>query len=302
MNWATSPHTLIVVCAARFVGRVPSRRLRRLAAQRGHGRSLLSAVYDGESEDSNRCSDVSSPAPAEVVILWAARIWLRERDGIMVPSDFSNYFLASTGAGAALVGLLFVAISVGPERIFGRNALAERQVVAASAFSALVNAFVVSLAALIPGMNVGGVAIVMGVLALSSTVQQMRRLWDGHMGMLHLARRMSLPVSSFVIYGLEITSGISLIQHGVTVGPLFSLSVLLLVIYGVGLTRAWQLLGAPRSGIFSWLLDPFLNVHESKEVRPTEAGAKLKPDADGRLPEGAPAGTQRRRDADKPGA
>ena len=217
----------------------------------------------------------------------------------MVPSDFTNFFLASTGAGAALVGLLFVAISVAPDRIFGRNALVERQVVAASAFSALVNAFVVSLAALIPRMNVGGVAIVMGALALSSTLQQVRRLWDGHIGRFHLVRRMSLPVSSLIIYVLEIASGISLIQHGVTVGPMFSLSVLLLVIYGVGLTRAWQLLGAPRSGIFSWLLDPLLNVHESKEQAQAQADAK--PDANGRLPEGAPAGTQSRRDAGQPG-
>lgn len=218
----------------------------------------------------------------------------------MVPSDFANFFLASTGAGAALVGLLFVAVSVAPDRIFGRNALAERQVVAASAFSALVNAFVVSLAALIPGMNVGGVAIVMGALALSSTVQQMRRLWDGRIGGLHLVRRMSLPVSSFIIYGLEITSGISLIQRGVAVGSIFSLSVLLLVIYGVGLTRAWQLLGAPRSGIFSWLLDPLLGVHDSKEQGATQADAT--PDVDGRVPERAPVGTHPRRDAGEPGA
>lgn len=218
----------------------------------------------------------------------------------MVPSDFSNFFMASTGAGAAFAGLLFVAIAVAPERIFGRNAAPERQVVAASAFSALVNAFVVSLAALIPKMNVGGVAIVMGAIALSSTVQQMRKLWDRHIGALHLVRRMSLPMTSLVIYGLEIAFGISLIQHGVTIEPLFSLSVLLLVIYGVGLTRAWQLLGAPRSGMLSWIFDPLWNVRESEEQAPAQASAT--PDADRRLPQSAPVGTQPRRDMGQPGA
>ncbi|MGZ3583300.1 MAG: hypothetical protein ACXWP6_11345, partial [Ktedonobacterales bacterium] len=183
----------------------------------------------------------------------------------MVPSDFSNFFLASTGAGAALVGLLFVAISVAPERFFGHDALPERQAVAASAFSALVNAFFVSLAALIPGLNVGGVATAMGIFALIGTVQQMRRLWDRHIGVVHLARRMSLPVSSVVIYGGEIANGISMIQHGVTVEPLYTLSVLLLVIYGVGLTRAWQLLGGPRTGVLSWIFDPLQNVREDEE-------------------------------------
>jgi hypothetical protein len=215
----------------------------------------------------------------------------------MVPSDFSNYFLASTGAGAALVGLLFVAISVAPERIFGHDALPERQVVAASAFSALVNAFVVSLAALIPKMNVGGVAIVMGIFALIGTAQQMRKLWDRHIGALHLARRMSLLVSSLVIYGGEIAVGISLLQHGVRAEPLYSLSILLLVIYGVGLTRAWQLLGAPRTGLFSWLFDPLQNVRESEEQ--AHAQASDKPDVDGRSPQGATAGAQPGRDMDQ---
>ncbi len=217
----------------------------------------------------------------------------------MAPSDFTNYFMASTGAGAALVGLLFVAISVAPERFFGHNALPERQVIAASAFSALVNAFFVSLTALIPGMNVGGVATVMGAFALIHTAQQMRKLWDRHIGALHLVRRMSVPVSSVVIYGGELANGISLLQHGVSVGPLFTLSILLLVIYGVGLARAWQLLGAPRSGVLSWIFDPLRSVHENEERASAQAG--VTPDADGRLPQGMPAGTQPRRDAGQPG-
>ena len=34
----------------------------------------------------------------------------------MVPEAFHDYFVASTGAGAVLVGLLFVAVSIAPER------------------------------------------------------------------------------------------------------------------------------------------------------------------------------------------
>jgi hypothetical protein len=34
----------------------------------------------------------------------------------MVPTDFANFFLSTAGAGAALIGLLFVAISINPER------------------------------------------------------------------------------------------------------------------------------------------------------------------------------------------
>lgn len=42
----------------------------------------------------------------------------------MIPAAFTNFFLASTGAAAALVGLLFVAISVNPEQ--AQHALAQR--------------------------------------------------------------------------------------------------------------------------------------------------------------------------------
>jgi len=52
----------------------------------------------------------------------------------MVPTDFANYFLASAGAGAALIGLLFVAISINTGRTFGRAAQPVRQQVASGAF------------------------------------------------------------------------------------------------------------------------------------------------------------------------
>ena len=59
----------------------------------------------------------------------------------MVPASFANFFLATAGAGGALIGLLFVAISISPERIFSEGAPRERQAVASGAFTALVNAF-----------------------------------------------------------------------------------------------------------------------------------------------------------------
>ena len=201
----------------------------------------------------------------------------------MVPSDFANYFLASTGAGAALVGLLFVAISISPERFFGRDAAPEYQAVAASAFSALVNAFFVSLTALIPKTNVGGVAVVMGALALFNALQQARRLWNSHIGLLRLVRRMSLPLISLLVYGLEVSFGIDLLQHDRAVGTLDSLCILLLVIYGLGLTRAWELLGAPRTGLLGGLFDPLKNLREGEVLASRDAG----PTSESTLPQDA---------------
>ncbi len=68
----------------------------------------------------------------------------------MVPPEFANFFIASASAGGALVGLLFVAVSIAPEQIVAAQAPIERQAVATSAFTALMNAFFISLFALIP--------------------------------------------------------------------------------------------------------------------------------------------------------
>lgn len=59
----------------------------------------------------------------------------------MVPEAFHDYFVASTGAAAALVGLLFVAVSIAPERTVTSGAPVERRAVALSAYTALLNAF-----------------------------------------------------------------------------------------------------------------------------------------------------------------
>jgi hypothetical protein len=88
----------------------------------------------------------------------------------LVPQRFHDFFIASTGAGAALVGLLFVAVSVVPARTLTHALPLEGEMVAASAFTALVNAFFVSLIVLMPGVNLGAVAVMIGVLAFVANV------------------------------------------------------------------------------------------------------------------------------------
>src|SRR5881275_1355280 len=91
---------------------------------------------------------------------------------LMVPPEFLNFFIASTGAGAALVGLLFVAVSLAPEHIVTRQAPVERQAVAGSAFTALINAFFISLAALIPHFDFGTVIVPFSLLCLLTSLIQ----------------------------------------------------------------------------------------------------------------------------------
>ena len=120
----------------------------------------------------------------------------------MVPPAFANFFIASASAGAALVGLLFVAVSLAPEQIVTRRAPQERQAVAGSAFTALGNAFFLSLAALIPNIIFGLVVVPVSFLCLVTSLIQAWPLLRRRKGWLSLLRRAFLVVLSLVLYGL----------------------------------------------------------------------------------------------------
>jgi hypothetical protein len=191
----------------------------------------------------------------------------------MVPTDFANYFLATAGAGAALIGLLFVAISINPERTFGREAQPVRQRVASGAFTALVNAFFISTSALIPHTNVGYVTLIMGGIGLLNSLRLAGEFLVGYWRS-SLAATLPWPVAlralafvavSLILYGYEVVLAVLLLIQPDAVGFVYTLTGILLGIYGLGLVRAWELLGAPRSSLVGWL-NP---LHESPEA-PTQ--------------------------------
>jgi len=63
---------------------------------------------------------------------------------------------------------LFVAVSIAPERVFGTEAEAVRQAQALSAFTALANVFFISMASLVPTIQIG---IVVVIAAIPSTLR-----------------------------------------------------------------------------------------------------------------------------------
>lgn len=193
----------------------------------------------------------------------------------MVPDTFFSFFIASTGAGAALIGLLFVAISIAPEHMVAETAPVERQMRATSAFTALFNAFFVSLVALIPNTNIGGVGVTMGVIGLINSVGIARQLVRHERGWRALTRGAFLLAASFVLYGLQTWYSVVLLQNYRTEGAVLLLAFLMIVAFGIGLSRAWELLGARRYGLSS-LIGLFLTLgaHESRATGSTSAPAE----------------------------
>lgn len=183
----------------------------------------------------------------------------------MVPSSYISFFAGSAQAAAALVGLLFVAVSVDPERIIKRGAAPERQAVAESAFTALVNAFFISLGGLVPAVHLGVVVLWMSIASLVDTVSLAWRLRPSHIAVLPLVRRYSLIVFGFVLYGTELLVGIQLQRTPGARGLLSNLVGLLFAVFALGIGRSWELLGARKGGIF-WWLSPLADLDDEPRV------------------------------------
>ena len=155
----------------------------------------------------------------------------------MVPSSYLGYFQAASQAAGALIGLLFVVVALRPGLIVGARADSAVRGLAASSFTGLVDAFFVSLLALVPGHHFGVGAAVLAVLSVLHTL----RLHLGHPG----ARHTVIFVASLLAYGLQLGLAVALIVHPNDADLVSDLTYVLIGTFGVALSRAWQLLKSP---------------------------------------------------------
>lgn len=168
----------------------------------------------------------------------------------MVPDDFTTFFATTAAVAGALIGLLFVAISVAPE-LEDPGHRVQTDVRAGIAFSAFINALVLSLFALIPGIDLGVTALVLSLVSLSSCVAlSIFLLREGRPGP---ARRRQLRrlVVQAVVFGYQGVIGVQLIGRAHDPGDISTLAVLTIVLFIVGIARAWQLIGARDSGLMT---------------------------------------------------
>jgi len=87
-----------------------------------------------------------------------------------------------------------------------------------------------------------------------------------------LWRGLFLFVASAAIYGYEMVIGVQLSRTPADTGALTGLLELLLGAYAVGLGRAWELLGAPRSGFISGVV-ALLRAPFRPDGKPTDSKA-----------------------------
>ncbi|MEO8973895.1 MAG: hypothetical protein ABI406_20095 [Ktedonobacteraceae bacterium] len=191
----------------------------------------------------------------------------------MIPPVFNTFFATIAGAGAALVGLLFVAISIAPEQTVRPEAPLERQAMASSCFIALSNPFLIALIALIPNIDAGAVGLTTLALSMTGLFNTFILGWflmRQPMAWRSVVRRTVFVLVGLGIYGAEFYAGKQLLNPSNVDDSLTLLAALLIGFNAFGLSRAWDLLGAHRYRFQDLLKSP-----RGVEIEKEEAGEKM---------------------------
>jgi hypothetical protein len=160
---------------------------------------------------------------------------------------FTNFFIASAGASAAFIGLLFVAITVVNLEQSDARTRARIRALAGSSFASLVDAFFVAIIGLTVGVTGFAIAnVVMAGVGLVVTGQLLPaaiRAGNFAREAPHRYRNIALPVASITVYLLQIAFGIVVSVVPSSPGLVRTLVLLALGLYVGALARAWEIIG-----------------------------------------------------------
>ena len=168
----------------------------------------------------------------------------------MVPEGIRDFFAASAGVAGALIGLLFVAISVSVERLKREEAAAQvHRIRAVAALTAFVNAIAVSLFALIPGEKIGITSVVVAVTGLLFVVASLLSLIRLRQVRWARVRDALFLLGLIVVFVLQMAEGLGVIADPANSGDVNTIAILVVCCFLIGIARAWELIGGPSIGI-----------------------------------------------------
>jgi hypothetical protein len=168
---------------------------------------------------------------------------------LVTPVRYHEFFLATAGVAGALTGLLFVAISVAPERLLAEDAALLHRVRASAALTAFGNTLTVSLFALVPDITLGWPAVsvaVVGLLFVAGSAMSLLRARRSHP---QPSRETGFLTGLTVTFGLQLWFGLRLAIDKGDSGALDGIAILVIVCFLIGIARAWELIGGPSFGL-----------------------------------------------------
>jgi hypothetical protein len=167
----------------------------------------------------------------------------------MAEHSFNDFFTAASAVVGALIGLLFVAISVSQDRLAERGGAQSHRIRASAALTVFTNALTVSLFGLIPGVHLGWPALItagLGLVFVGASLLSLYRVRHEQ----PRAYRDSLFVIGFaIIFGVQLATGVALIGDPENTGDIRTLAILVVASSLGGIARSWELIGGPEIGL-----------------------------------------------------
>jgi hypothetical protein len=167
----------------------------------------------------------------------------------MTPPDLREVFVASAGVAGALIGLLFVAISVSRERLDEEVGQQAHRVRALAALTSFTNALAISLFALVPDVGLGWPSVsvgVSGLLFVIASLLSVRRVREAEPT---APRDVAFLVGLIIIFAFQLYLGLRVAIRTTDFGAARGIAILIIVCFLVGIARSWELIGGPSIGI-----------------------------------------------------
>jgi hypothetical protein len=167
----------------------------------------------------------------------------------VVPESIHDFFIASASVAGALIGLLFVAISVSAGRLAeaGEGTQVHR-IRASAALTAFLNALVVSLLALIPGHKIGPATVAVAIVGFLFVAAALLSLVRLHQARWRTLREAVFLVGLVVTFVIQFILGIEISLHPADSGAVNTVAILVTLNFLAGIDRAWELIGGPEFG------------------------------------------------------